>query len=169
MSTSPQPVVEPARADELDRLIECWLQLADEQRVHGSYVQVESNRSVVREVLSGHLITDGLLVAKIDDEIAGFVSFAIERGSFDLTDERGTVSNLWVDPQVRNRGIGRQLLEAAEAELADRGASVCQLEVLAGNESARRFYRRIGYEPRRLTLDRRLDDRDQNDTPSKVD
>ncbi len=169
MPRNHQPVIEPATATDIDELVECWLQLASEQRDHGSVVGVESNRETIRDVLGAHRVSNGLLVARASDEIVGFATFAVETGSFELSVSRGLLSNLWVVPDRRDEGIGRRLLEAVEAELADRGVEVCQLEVLAANDAARRFYRRAGYEPRRVTMNRRLDSNDENDTPSKVD
>ncbi|WP_247728663.1 GNAT family N-acetyltransferase [Halovivax limisalsi] len=161
--------IEPATGADLDRLVECWLSLAAEQRDHGSHLDVESNRSTIRDVIAAHQVADCLLVARLDDEIVGFASFAVESGTFELSVTRGTLSNLWVEPAHRDRGIGTTLLSAVESELADRGVEICQIDVMASNDSARRFYRRAGYDPHRLTVTRRLDEPGENETQSRVD
>lgn len=169
MPQNPQPVIEPASAADVETVVECWLELAAEQRSYESAIQVESNRETIRQILSAHRVTGGLLVARLDDEIVGFVTVTMESGTFDLDVTRGLLSNIWVEPSSRNRGIGTQLLEAAESTLADRGADVCRLEVMAANDGARRFYREHGFEPKRVTMDRSLTAREQSDTHSKAD
>ena len=169
MPPNEPPVVEPATPDDLDHLADCWVSLAREQRDHGSHIRSEANRTTIRTILAGHLSTDGLLVARLNGEIVGFASFSVERGSFALDASRGLLSNLWVDPDHRNREIGAALLAAVERRLTDRGVEVCKLETMVGNEAARRFYRRHGYERSRIVMERRLNDGRKNDTHSKDD
>lgn len=56
----------------------------------------------------------------------------------------GRIGALHVDPVVQGRGIGSTLLAAAEAEIAA-AHPVAQLEVLAFNGTARRFYAARGW------------------------
>ncbi|WP_226481976.1 GNAT family N-acetyltransferase [Natrinema amylolyticum] len=165
----PQPTIELASRDDLDALAELWVRLAADQRRHDSAVRPESNREAMRETLGAYLVNDGLLVARLDDAIVGFASVSIERGTLELDTTRGLLSNIYVEPAYRNRGIGTALLEAAEESLVQRGADAMLLEVMADNESARRFYRRKGYDEFRVTMERSLADRKENDTHSKED
>jgi ribosomal protein S18 acetylase RimI-like enzyme len=138
-----------------DRLAELWVELACDQRAHGSHLQPEPNRESVREGLSRHIVTGGVLVARTDvGDIVGFVQFAPEGGSYVQDVERGVVENLYVQPDQRGNGIGSELLERAEQELIDAGAERVSLEVLAANDAARRFYARHGYEPHRVELEK---------------
>jgi ribosomal protein S18 acetylase RimI-like enzyme len=59
---------------------------------------------------------------------------------------RGWVYYLAVAPDRRREGLGRRLMDAAEAWLHDRGAPKLQLMVRAGNEEALRFYEALGLE-----------------------
>jgi GNAT superfamily N-acetyltransferase len=58
------------------------------------------------------------------------------------------VDELFVLPQARGRGLGAQLLAAAEAALAAGGCVRLQLQLAVANEAARAFYARHGYTPR---------------------
>lgn len=146
--------IESPAMDDADRLADLWVELARDQRAHGSHLQPQANREAVREGLARHVITGGLLVARVDDEIAGFVQFAPEGGSYKQDVERGVIENLYVRPEHRGEGIGSELLERAEQELFDAGADRVSLEVLASNEAARRFYARHGYDPHRVELEK---------------
>lgn len=165
MPPNAQPRIEPAAETDLEAVTDMWVQLAREQRGHGSHVLPAENRPTIRETLAAHRVGDGLLVARLEDDLVGFASFAVERGTFDLDVSRGLLSNLYVVPSRRGEGIGTALLEAVEDALADRGVEVLTLEAMADNEAARRFYRRNGYDVHRVSMARTL--ASENDTPSK--
>ena len=59
---------------------------------------------------------------------------------------RGWVYYLAVAPGRRREGLGRQLMDAAEAWLRARGAPKLQLMVRASNEEALGFYEALGLE-----------------------
>ncbi|QLG50494.1 GNAT family N-acetyltransferase [Natrinema halophilum] len=166
---NPQPTIERASQADLETVTELWLRLARDQRAYDSAVRPDANRETMRNTLAAYRVNDGLLVARLQGEIVGFASVSIEHGSLELDVTRGLLSNVYVDPAVRNQGIGTALLEAAEDTLAEQGADVMLLEVMAGNEDARRFYRSRGYDEFRVTMTRSLGDRDENDTHSKED
>jgi GNAT superfamily N-acetyltransferase len=53
--------------------------------------------------------------------------------------------SMWVSPSARRTGAGRDLVAAVEAWGRGWGAQRVVLWVIAGNESAMRFYDRIGF------------------------
>jgi ribosomal protein S18 acetylase RimI-like enzyme len=134
-------------------LVEMWLSLAEGQRRFESHLVVKKNRARIREAICNHIATGRLLMAR-EDEISGFVMFTVEVGGYEQDVRRGIVENLYVEPQYRNEGIGGKLLTQAEEKLADQGVDVVALEVMANNEGGRQFYRRHGYEPHRLELEK---------------
>lgn len=204
--------VEAPAMDEGDEVTDLWVALARDQRRHRSHLRPEPNRATIRESISQHIVTEGLLVSRagdggvddgtgaVDDDptaaaddgstdvahdhadtaddadttddadtaddperIVGFVMFGPETGSFDLDVSRGVVENLYVLPAYRGEGRGSALLEAAETRLFERGFDRVCLDVMAGNEAARRFYARHGYAPHRVQLEKGP----KNDTHSK--
>lgn len=160
------PLIEPATDDDLPVLVSDWIDLAGEQEAHGSHIRPEENREAIRDVLLAHTFDDDLLVARIDEEVVGFASFSLESGLFELDVTRGRLSNLYVRPAHRDRGIGTALLEAVEDRLRAEGADVLSLEAMADNDDARRFYREQGYHETRVTMERALEGRG-NDTHTK--
>jgi ribosomal protein S18 acetylase RimI-like enzyme len=138
---------------EADRLVELWLALADGQRTYGSHLLVEENSERIRESILRHVVSGSLLVAR-DGAVVGFVMFSTETGSYEQDRSRGVIENLYVVPDRRGEGIGTALLEAAETRLGELGADAIALDVMADNESARRFYRDRGYRPHRVELEK---------------
>ena len=71
---------------------------------------------------------------------------------------RGWVYYLGVCPQHRRKGLGRQMMEAAEQWLAEHHAPKIQLMVRDDNLEAIGFYQALGYETQPVvTLGRRVD------------
>jgi len=86
-----------------------------------------------------------VLVADHDGEVLGFVAVhALPR--FEHSDRIVRIMALVVDAGVRERGIGRLLMEAAEGVGRDVGAAFA--EVTAGHHrpDARRLYEELGYD-----------------------
>lgn len=151
--------IEPATLDDLDRLVDCWIDLAAEQRTHGGHLTTDGNRELMRSVLAQHVINRLCFVALADTDsrqadLLGFVSFDLETDGLDRDVRRGVVQNLYVDPSARGRGVGGSLLTAAEEALVAAGAERIVLETIAGNDEARRFYEARGYTPHRVTYER---------------
>jgi ribosomal protein S18 acetylase RimI-like enzyme len=154
--------IDEARIDDADALTELWIDLAAGQRAYGSHLRAEANRTRIREAILRGTVAGRVLVAR-GERVVGFVMVDVESGSYDQDLDRGLVQNIYVVPEFRDRGVGGDLLAAAERLLRDRGVDAVALEVMAGNEDARRFYRGQGYRPHRVELEKPL----ENDTHSK--
>jgi ribosomal protein S18 acetylase RimI-like enzyme len=151
-------VIEPPEVATVDTLVDLWVALASDQRAHDSHILPAENRSLVRETLARQVVTDGLRIARSGDEVVGFVSFDLERGAYEQDATRGVVRNVYVVPEYRGRGIGSDLMDAAESALRAAGATVVSLEAMAGNDRARAFYRDRGYTPHRIQFEKRVGD-----------
>jgi ribosomal protein S18 acetylase RimI-like enzyme len=156
--------ISTARSDESEVLATLWVDLADDQRGYGSHLLSEKNRQQIRETIVRHIVSNTLFVAR-DDGIVGFVMFTMETAGYRQDRTRGIIENIYIDPEYRDHGLGTRLLNTAESELVERGADTIALEVLADNEAARRFYRRHGYDPHRVELEKPV----ESDTHSKGD
>jgi ribosomal-protein-alanine N-acetyltransferase len=69
------------------------------------------------------------------------IGFAIMRYGEDVAH----LNLLAVDPAHRRRGVGRSLLRWLEQTALTAGTFIIGLELRAGNEAARAFYRALGY------------------------
>jgi ribosomal protein S18 acetylase RimI-like enzyme len=57
------------------------------------------------------------------------------------------LTEIFVAPEQRGRGVGRMLLAAIEANARDAGAGAVHLQVRPDNPRASEIYRRAGFEP----------------------
>lgn len=98
---------------------------------------------VLGERLERLLAGDGMVALLVGEPAAGLalISFrpnAWEDGPVALLDE------LYVRPELRNQGLGTELLQRAFAVARERGAETFEINVDEGDVDARRFYERHG-------------------------
>ena len=75
---------------------------------------------------------------------------------------RGWINYLAVDPSLRRRGLGREILAEAERRLRAADCPKINLQVRSTNSEVLEFYRRVGYLPDDVvSLGKRL----EQDTP----
>ena len=103
------------------------------------------SRGELRRFL-GIATAEGVL-ADEDGALAGFAVGYLTRG------RTAHVVTLDVGPAQRRRGLGKSLLEALLARLAQAGARQVRLEVSTENEGAIAFYERLGFRTRRRLRD----------------
>lgn len=152
----PDVRIETADNEDVNALVELWVELASDQRRHGSHLDAEANRSVIYETMLHHVVTETAFLAIDDGDIVGFATFEEERGRYRLDVSRGVVHNIYVRAGDRGRGIGSKLLAAVEAAFEESGIEVVSLQAMAPNDRAVRFYRRHGYEPHRIELEKSI-------------
>jgi ribosomal protein S18 acetylase RimI-like enzyme len=68
------------------------------------------------------------------------------------SDRIGEIESLALLPDERGAGLGTELLDVAEDELAARGATTVAIAVMVGNEAAQRFYESRGMVPTTVRL-----------------
>jgi len=83
---------------------------------------------------------DGIFVAEVDGEIAGYVTTDVNPKS-----KIGDIPNFAVAPRFQQRGIGRQLLETALAYLKQSGMLHARIATLAQNQIGAEFYPKMGF------------------------
>lgn len=71
---------------------------------------------------------------------------------------RGWVYHLAVASDLRRRGLGRRMMEAAETELRELGCPKINLQVRSSNQTVIDFYEKLGYDvEQRVSMGKRLD------------
>ena len=125
----PDPAIRPARAEDLDRLLTLENRCFELDRL---------SRRSFRHFLSSD--TASCLVAEREGELLGYV-LVLFHGRTALA----RLYSMAVAPEHRAQGLGRVLLEAAEAVALDGGAAIMRLEVHPANFAAIALYRRAGY------------------------
>jgi ribosomal protein S18 acetylase RimI-like enzyme len=158
---SPDAVIRRAVPEDRDAMVELDLASA----VHHAALDPDFYRVPEQEAIASfldrrHADRDReILVAVVDDTVVGMVDVTMleppDEGSIvrpiSTADIGISVLAAW-----RNRGIGRLLMEAAEASARARGAEQIVLDMSSANVDALRFYRRLGYVDTGIFLRRTL-------------
>lgn len=111
----------------------------------------------LEEEVSGSAVSDARLSTRVDELIENpnqttFVALADGRVVGMLvasrpTSGRGTLDHAFVEPEVRRRGILRELETDAVAHLRSLGCHTVELHLAAANRTARAAWRSLGYSP----------------------
>ena len=107
-------------------------------------LSVEKRAAMWREAIEQG--TPELLVARVDGDVVGWVSFGPSRDPGAAPDV-GEIWAIYVDPQQWATGAGRQLWLRARERLSQRGFASATLWVLAANARGIRFYEAAGFAP----------------------
>ena len=103
-----------------------------------------------------------ILVAAEDERPVGFIAGWPEVDDDWLVDEsmrrHGYVSDLFVVPEMRRHGVATALLQAIETALHERGCRRLRICSKAMNAAALSTYRRAGFLPYEMILDKTLPD-----------
>ncbi len=95
------------------------------------------------QVISGVADTSRLLlVAMVDDVVAGSVQLALEKRPNGA--HRADVQKLIVHRQFRQQGLGQTLMNAVEASAREYGRHLLVLDTVQGG-TAEHLYRKLGY------------------------
>lgn len=95
---------------------------------------------------------DNLLVLEKDGQVVGFVWMSLVSTLLDTC--VGYIKNLYVTGELRGRGYGRMMLEAADEWFQIHGATKATLDASVGNEQAVGLYERVGYQATRFRMEK---------------
>ncbi len=162
---SPTLTTRPAQPADRPTLVEFMAELQEFERA------LYSNRTEGYSMAEAHLVyleelvrlqNGQILVAEQAGQRLGFLVCFIETlddGDLHVVEaERrsGFISDLYVIPAARGQGVGKALLQAAEAHFRDLGLTTIQLTALFNNHTARRVYDGSGYELYEVVYAKRL-------------
>lgn len=145
------PTLRPATLDDMPRLQEIvrtvWAIGSDFtlEEKYGSVGDERWDRWLVPKVMARLYEELGsILVAEVDGEIAGFVSYALDRAR-----EVGTIHYNAVDPRFQGHGIGTMQVERVLAIFREAGMRIACVGtgLNEGHAPARRMYEKAGFEP----------------------
>jgi GNAT superfamily N-acetyltransferase len=141
-------VIRLATASELPRLEPLWRELYEHQRQHGMRLAVpEQGFQTWQETIEALLDRfAAVVVAEEEGAINGFASCRLRvlppyfGGAL-----VGSIGEVCVGAASRRGRVGRRLIEEALAWFRGQGVRRVELQVLADNPDARRFYRELGW------------------------
>ncbi|OYV40483.1 MAG: hypothetical protein B7Z80_04425 [Rhodospirillales bacterium 20-64-7] len=129
---------------------EIFLSLARAFHIEDGHALDTAGEAAIREVAAGVELAPSFLLLE-GDEIAGFfvlsLGYSPEHGGTD-----GFIDDIYIIPDKRGRGLGRQAMALALAESRRCGIRVLLLEVEAENDRAYHLYTTLGFTDTRRRL-----------------
>ena len=122
----------------------------------------EMNMAEVDRTIAEIATEDGtIVIAELDGKPVGYAGVVLQdaEGEFELKDawrRRGFITDMYVAPAGRRRGIGLALIAACERHVAAAGIDWLQICVSPDNAPAIALYRRAGFGDYELVLEKRV-------------
>jgi GNAT superfamily N-acetyltransferase len=130
----------PARAEDVPLVLNLIRALGEYERLSDEIVATEDG---LRAWLFGERPVAEVVLAYVDGAVVGFALFFHNFSTF-LGRPGLYLEDLFVVPEWRGRGIGQRLLRHLAGLAVERGCGRMEWSVLDWNESALRFYERMG-------------------------
>ena len=100
-----------------------------------------------------------ILVAERDGEVIGYTYSGVEGTDYmSLRGPAGVMYDIVVDPDHRQQGVGRMLVDATLEALKKKGAPRVVLSTAERNAAAQRLFDRAGFRRTMIEMTRELDD-----------
>ena len=148
-----------ATADDVERILSLSEELRGELRAHRGGDLWQRTHDPVHHSAAGLVALleyddDRVLVGCIDDAVVGY---AIVRARL-LADgtHLGAVTEVYVEPEAREVGVGEGLLDAALEWCGSRGCVGVDATALPGHRAAKNFFEEQGFVARSLVMHRPL-------------
>jgi len=144
-----------------------FLQLDLETAIDSLGESTEEERRLLRERWPQRLAQQGFVPQRFAPQDAKLLVLESDDGRYlghlwlsEKRDPNGKrileVTTMGIVREERGQGLGRLLMQRAEAEARERGIEDIELSVAGNNRRARDLYRDLGYETTRRTMRKRL-------------
>jgi ribosomal protein S18 acetylase RimI-like enzyme len=139
-----------ARRKDIPQVAELWKDFADyHATLHPFFTRRKNAHLTCAKYFESSIgsRTRQLIVAVNNREIVGFVFVEISKyPPIFIEKQRVYLTDLFVSPDCRRHGIGRQLYLAALRWATGRGQTRIDLSVIAANKSAFAFWKKMGFD-----------------------
>ncbi len=141
--------IRPGRKEDAAEAARLWMRSAEEHTSHDRVYETSPGAEKTMRRFLAEVANSGysfLFVAVAGDQTVGFISGELRQGSPTFLPKTwASVDDVFVEPEYRNRGMGRALLQSVRAWAQERGADGISLQVAAANSRGRKFYEKLGF------------------------
>src|SRR5215213_6557019 len=141
--------IRPGRKEDAPEAARLWMQSAEEHTAHDRVYETSTDaEKTMRRFLAdvANSSCSFLFVTVTENRTVGFISGELRQGSPTFLPKTwASVDDVFVEPEHRNRGMGRALLQSVRAWAKERDADGISLQVAAANTRGRKFYEDLGF------------------------
>jgi ribosomal protein S18 acetylase RimI-like enzyme len=141
--------IRAGRKDDAAEAARLWMRSAEEHTAHDRIYETAPGAEKTMRRFLADVANSGysfLFVAAAGDRTVGFISGELRQGSPTFLPRTwASVDDVFVEPEYRNRGMGRALLQSVSDWAQEGGADCISLQVAAANARGRKFYEDLGF------------------------
>ena len=141
--------IRSGRREDAAEAARLWMQSAEEHTAHDRVYETAPGAEKTMRRFLADVANSGysfLFVAVAGERTVGFISGELRQGSPTFLPKTwASVDDVFVEPDYRNLGMGRALLQSVEAWAKERDADGISLQVAAANTRGRKFYEDLGF------------------------
>ena len=145
--------IRPARLDDAVQILSFITELADYERARH---EVVASQADIERSLFGEGSTASALICERDGQAIGFAVYCFSYSTW-LGANGLYLEDLYVTPEARGTGAGKQLLRHLARLAVEQGCGRFEWSVLDWNQPAIDFYKSIGAEPQDEWVRYRMD------------
>jgi len=146
-------LIRPARLDDAAQILSFITELADYERARH---EVVASQADIERSLFGEGSTASALICERDGQAIGFAVYFFSYSTW-LGANGLYLEDLYVTPEARGTGAGKQLLRHLAKLAVEQGCGRFEWSVLDWNQPAIDFYKSIGAEPQDEWVRYRMD------------
>jgi len=130
---------------------------ADLARMNAAFNGVSDGAAQIAVRLAACAEIETPILAELDGQIGGFACVRVVPCVL-YAEPYAELTDLYVEPEFRRRGLGRALIAFAEQLAQARGAAGLIIMTGVGNAAAQALYRAVGYDTYAVALNRKVND-----------
>lgn len=141
--------LEKAKENDFDYFVGCVkdnvLHSVDEKEKEFSDAWIDDTLAMAKFAFCKRPMLDEIFILKDKEKNVGMIWLGISRDQF-TTDKIGYIMGIFVEENLRNKGIGKKLIAFAEDWCREKGLLSISLNVGSHNAVAKQFYQNRGFE-----------------------
>ncbi len=149
--------VRTAELSDLDAIVELNYALFQQDAgQRDPYTNLDWTHEEGNEHFAHHITAESslCLVAELDSRIVGYLAGYLRQASSMRPIRTAELGSVFVLGDVRSQGVGQELAEPFMQWSGEQKAQRVSVTAYASNDGAIRFYRRLGFTPKEVALER---------------
>jgi Acetyltransferases len=141
--------VRQAKREDLEKVIELTVRLKKlNEEFDPLYTVRQDIYDVVKKYVESSMGKENVIILVAEEqEVVGFIRVEIRSRTFYEPTMEGVITDLYVIPPFRRKGVGKVLIDAGIRELKSRGVYLASAEFPPMNKISVDFYQRMGFKP----------------------
>ena len=138
--------IRKAKSEDIEILADLTVRLKKLNEEFDPMLKVVDNAiDVSRDYVKRSIESDLMLVVEVDGKIVAFIKAEIRDRIFYTPQMEGVITEFYVMPEYRRKGMGDKIIEECSNHLKSMGAQIITAKFPSQNKFAANFYEKLGF------------------------